>query len=100
MMRTSLSMEFTSIGFRYLYFILNIVNHLLFKILTLQFEVLCSDRFSHDDVIGEVMVELEGLNLKDSSLNPLHLVREITPRSSKVRADKMFLKIMYSSSAD
>ena len=81
-------MDFTSTGFRYLYFKLNILHHLLLKILTLHFEVLCSDRFSRDDMIGEVMVELEGVNLKDSSLNPLHLVREITPRSSKVRADK------------
>ena len=88
MMRTSLSMEYTSIDFRYLYFLLNIFYHLPFKILTLHFEVLSSDRFSRDDVIGEVMVELEGLDLKDSSLNPLHLEREITPRSSKVRAKK------------
>ena len=85
MMRTSLSMDFTSTGFRYLYFILNVFLHLPFKILTLHFEVLCSDRFSRDDVIGEVMLELEGLDLKDSSVNPLHLIREITPRSSKVR---------------
>ena len=99
-MRTSLSMEFTSIGFRYFYFILNIFHHLLFKILTLQFEVLCSDRFSRDDVIGEVMLELEGLDLKDSSLNPLRLVREITPRSSKVKADKIPLVTIFFPSAD
>ena len=100
MMRTSLSMEFTSIGFRYLYFPLDIFHHLLFKILTLHFEVLCSDRFSRDDVIGEVMVELEGLNLKDSSLNPLHLERELTPRSSKVISYTKFLMVIHSSSAD
>ena len=93
-------MEFTSIGFRYLYFILNVFLHLLFKILTLHFEVLCSDRFSRDDVIGEVMVELEGLDLKDGSLNPLHLVREITSRSSKVRADKMPLVTIFFPLAD
>ena len=100
MMRTSLSMEFTSIDFRYFYFILNILIHFLFKILTLHFEVLSSDRFSRDDVIGEVLVELEGLDLKDSSLKPLHLIREITPRSSKVRSDNMFLMAIFFPLAD
>ena len=55
-----------------------------FKILTLHFEVLSSDRFSRDDVIGEVMVEMEGLDLKDSTLSPLNLERDIAPRGSKV----------------
>ena len=100
MMRTSLSIEFISIGFRYLYFLLNIFHSFLVKILTLHFEVLCSDRFSRDNVIGEVMVELEGLDLKDSSLSPLHLIKEITPRSSKVRADKMFLMATFFPLAD
>ena len=30
------------------------------------------------------MVEMEGLDLKDSSLSPLNLERDITPRGSKV----------------
>ena len=59
------------------------------KILTLHFEVLSSDRFSRDDVIGEVMVEMEGLDLKDSSLNPLQMERDIAPRGSKVVARKI-----------
>ena len=46
------------------------------------------------------MVELEGLDLKDSSLSPLHLIKEITPRSSKVRADKMFLMATFFPLAD
>ena len=47
--------------------------------------MLSFDRYSRDDVIGEVMVEMEDLDMKDSSVNPLHLTREIIPRSSKVR---------------
>jgi len=54
------------------------------QILSLHFEVLRSDRFSRDDVIGEVLVELEGLDLRDSSINSLELVRDITPRGSKL----------------
>ena len=46
------------------------------------------------------MVELEGLDLKDSYLDPLNLIREITPRSSKVRYDKMFLMTIFFPAAD
>jgi len=55
-------------------------------ILTLHFVVLSFDRYSRDDVIGEVMVEMEGLDLSNSESCPLSLVREITPRSDKLRS--------------
>ena len=46
--------------------------------------VLSFDRYSRDDVIGEVMLEMENLNLKDSEVCPLSLIRDIAPRSMKV----------------
>ena len=42
--------------------------------------MLSFDRYSRDDVMGEVMVEMEGLDLSNSEGCPLSLVREITPR--------------------
>ena len=36
------------------------------------------------NVVGEVMVELENIDLTNTDSNPLPLVREITPRSMKV----------------
>jgi hypothetical protein len=46
--------------------------------------VLSFDRYSRDDVVGEVMVELENIDLTHTDTAPLPLVREITPRSMKV----------------
>jgi len=54
-------------------------------ILTLHFVVLSFDRYSRDDVMGEVMVEMEGMDFSNSEACPLSLVREITPRSDKLR---------------
>ena len=48
--------------------------------------VLSFDRYSRDDVVGEVMVELEGMDLSGSETCPLSLAREITPRSDKLRS--------------
>merc|ERR1712227_429381 len=55
-------------------------------ILTLHFVVLSFDRYSRDDVMGEVMVEMEGLDFSNTEIAPLSLVREITPRSDKLRS--------------
>lgn len=54
--------------------------------LTLHFVVLSFDRYSRDDVIGEVMLELETLDLSNSDNNPLPISREITPRSYKLKS--------------
>ena len=56
----------------------------LFQTLTLHFVVLSFDRYSRDDVIGEVMLELEHIDLKESEQNPVPISKEITPRSFKV----------------
>jgi len=61
------------------------VNYNQLPILTLHFVVLSFDRYSRDDVIGEVMLEMENLNLKDSEVTPLSLIRDISPRSMKLK---------------
>lgn len=54
--------------------------------LTLHFVVLSFDRYSRDDVIGEVMLELEEVDLSNSDHCPLPISREITPRSYKLKS--------------
>ena len=58
----------------------------IFQALTLHFVVLSFDRYSRDDVIGEVMLELETLDLSNSDNAPLPISKEITPRSYKVKS--------------
>ena len=48
--------------------------------------MLSFDRYSRDDVIGELMVELEPLDLSGSDAQPIALAREITPRSFKLKS--------------
>lgn len=50
--------------------------------LTLHFLVLSFDRFSRDDVIGEAMVPLEGV---DPSTGRVHITQQITKRNMQVR---------------
>ena len=53
--------------------------------------MLSFDRYSRDDVIGEVMLEMENLNLKDSEVTPLSLIRDIAPRSMKVNIEVLIV---------
>ena len=55
----------------------------MLQILSLHFLVLSFDRYSRDDVIGEVIVPVEELDIEERSVAPLLLMKEITPRSSK-----------------
>lgn len=54
------------------------------QILTLHFTVFSFDRYSRDDVIGEVKVPLAELDIQEYSVSPLVLIREISPRCSNV----------------
>ena len=59
-----------------------------FQDLTLHFVVLSFDRYSRDDVIGEVMVELNNIDFgtaADNARAPISISKEIMPRSFKVR---------------
>ena len=49
--------------------------------------VLSFDRYSRDDVIGELMVDLDNLDLSGSDNQPIAIAREITPRSFKVQTN-------------
>ena len=54
----------------------------------MHFVVLSFDRYSRDDVIGEVMVELDNIDFGSSADNaraPIPISKEIMPRSFKVR---------------
>jgi hypothetical protein len=46
--------------------------------------VLSFDRYSRDDVIGEVMVEMDKIDMSASDHVPVPIVKQITPRSFKV----------------
>ena len=50
---------------------------------TLHFVVLSFDRYSRDDVIGEVLCPMSGVQLSEQDTT-CELVRDITPRSIKV----------------
>ena len=60
--------------------------------------MLSFDRYSRDDVIGEVNVPIEELDIEEGSLTPIMLMKEITPRCSKVNKQPQgtnFLIIFY-----
>jgi len=50
---------------------------------TLHFVVLCFDRYSRDDIIGEVVYQLGHLEF-DTLEKQISMVRDIAPRSHKV----------------
>ncbi|XP_065094344.1 synaptotagmin-4 isoform X1 [Ochlerotatus camptorhynchus] len=54
--------------------------------MSLHFVVLSFDRYSRDDVIGEVVCPLSGIDLQQIENQQVALSREIQPRSLKIRA--------------
>lgn len=53
--------------------------------MSLHFIVLSFDRYSRDDVIGEVVCPLSGIDLSQIEVQQIALSKEIQPRSLKVR---------------
>ncbi|XP_022900571.1 synaptotagmin-4 isoform X2 [Onthophagus taurus] len=54
--------------------------------ITLHFVVLSFDRYSRDDIIGEVFCALNGIDLANIEHQQMALTREIQPRSLKIRS--------------
>lgn len=54
--------------------------------MSLHFVVLSFDRYSRDDVIGEVHCPLSSLDLNQIEMQQVALSKEIQPRSLKVRS--------------
>ncbi|XP_049792501.1 synaptotagmin-11 [Schistocerca nitens] len=54
--------------------------------ITLHFVVLSFDRYSRDDIIGEVFCPLDSVDLVQAETQQLTLCRDIHPRSLKIRA--------------
>ncbi|KAG8181733.1 hypothetical protein JTE90_028272 [Oedothorax gibbosus] len=52
---------------------------------TLHFVVLSFDRYSRDDVIGEVICPLSGVDFEEVTGKQMEMVKEITPRNLKIR---------------
>lgn len=52
--------------------------------MSLHFLVLSFDRYSRDDVIGEVILQLNEINLNQIEIQQVALCKEIQPRSLKV----------------
>lgn len=62
------------------------INYSQLQVITLHFVVLSFDRYSRDDIIGEVVSPLAQLDLSNTETS-LSLAREITPRSLKGRGE-------------
>lgn len=56
------------------------------SLMSLHFVVLSFDRYSRDDVIGEVVCPLSGIDLSQIENQQVALSKEIQPRSLKIRA--------------
>lgn len=64
--------------------------------MSLHFVVLSFDRYSRDDVIGEVIYPMSSINLKQIENQQVALSREIHPRCLKVCVcDPIFFRISY-----
>ncbi|KAG7172836.1 Synaptotagmin-4-like [Homarus americanus] len=61
------------------------INYSQLQVITLHFVVLSFDRYSRDDIIGEVVAPLAQLDLTNTE-TCLTLAREISPRSLKIRS--------------
>jgi synaptotagmin-4 len=59
--------------------------------ITLHFVVLSFDRFSRDDVIGEVVYQLDELDADSSKKSALTVNRQILPRQIKVGVTQYIL---------
>nr|CAD7423158.1 unnamed protein product [Timema monikensis] len=62
------------------------INFNQLQSITLHFVVLSFDRYSRDDIIGEVFCALNTVDLSQAESYQLTLCREINPRSLKIRA--------------
>lgn len=62
--------------------------------MSLHFIVLSFDRYSRDDVIGEVVCPLSGFDLSQIEVQQIALSKEIQPRSLKVCNNGLFFIIL------
>ena len=76
----------------------SLYSSLKFQGLTLHFVVLSFDRYSRDDVIGEVLMDLSEVSgdLADGDENSqtVNIVKEIAPRSLKVVRCTQYIKLL------
>ncbi|CAH1796143.1 unnamed protein product [Owenia fusiformis] len=68
--------------------------------ITLHFVVLSSDRYSRDDIIGEVLYPLDGVDLSEDDIS---LCKEISPRTSQIQSQsrgEMLVSLCYQPAAN
>jgi synaptotagmin-4 len=61
--------------------------------MSLHFVVLSFDRYSRDDVIGEVVCPFTGIDTTQIQNQQVALSREIQPRSLKVKVQISYIKV-------